>query len=82
MIVQLQLYGTAVSLLLALAGLVMEQFAARLEGPRRGVWAVTLLLSIAVPISMVARPHSPHAEIPGFAFDENATPVSSGRHRE
>jgi beta-lactamase regulating signal transducer with metallopeptidase domain len=82
MIVGLLLYGTAVALLLALGGLVMEQLAARLGWPRRGVWAVTLLMSIAVPIAMVVRPHSPGTEMPGIAIDEHAAVVHSSPQSE
>ena len=63
MIVGLLLYGTAVALLLAFGGLVMEQLAARLGWPRRGVWAVTLIMSITVPIAWFPRlAHGSRAE--------------------
>lgn len=77
MIVAILLYGTAVSLFLGLAGVLMEQLAARLKWPRRVVWAVTLFMSIAVPIAMVVKPHTTGLRVPQLQIVELPTEVRS-----
>lgn len=72
MIVALLMYGIAVSFFLTLAGLIVEQLAGRSNLSRRGVWAVTLLLSITVPIAMVVKPHPPAEQVQSLAIDESS----------
>ena len=58
MMAGLMLYGTAVALLIGLAGLAAEHVTARHCWPRRGIWMATLILSLGLPAVMVlgARP--------------------------
>jgi hypothetical protein len=53
------LYGAIFALLLCIAGIAMEQIATWLDLPRRGIWVVTLITSIAFPAAMVLRPRLP-----------------------
>jgi hypothetical protein len=60
-------YGSAVALLFGLAGLALERVAAWRGRARRGVWVVTLILSVAFPTMKLLAPHRPApAEAPLF----------------
>lgn len=52
-------YGSAVALLFGLAGLALERIAAWRGRARRGVWVVTLILSVAFPTMKLIAPHRP-----------------------
>jgi beta-lactamase regulating signal transducer with metallopeptidase domain len=56
MISVLMLYGTKVALLMGLAGLALERVAAWRGLPRRGLWAMALVLSVALPALAVLTP--------------------------
>lgn len=64
MILDLMLYGTATATLLAMAGLALERIAVWRAFPRRGVWAVILMLSIAIPTVKLLEPHQPASPPP------------------
>jgi formylglycine-generating enzyme required for sulfatase activity len=59
MISDVMLYGAAIAALLAVAGLALERIAAWCALPRRGAWAVTLILSVALPTMKLLAPHQP-----------------------
>ena len=52
-------YGSAVALLFGLAGLALERIAAWRGRARRGVWVVTLILSVAFPTMNLLALHRP-----------------------
>jgi hypothetical protein len=52
------LYSSVVALLLCIAGLAIERIAAWRHLPRRGIWALTLMVSIAFPTAMALLPRS------------------------
>jgi beta-lactamase regulating signal transducer with metallopeptidase domain len=56
MIGDLMLYGTKIALLIGLAGLVLERVAGWRALPRRGIWAATLVISVALPALLVLTP--------------------------
>jgi hypothetical protein len=59
MIIELMGYTTAVSLLLGLAALAVEGTFALAAWPRRWVWAVAMVISLAGSATMALRPHLP-----------------------
>ena len=59
MISDVMLYGTAIAALLAVAGLALERIAAWIGTARRGAWAATLILSVALPTMKLLVSHRP-----------------------
>jgi len=78
-ILALVLYGTAVALIVTLGGIAVEPMVASLGLPRRGVWVGALLLSIAIPVVMVVRPHAQAPTAPEFTPTEQVSKLPSPR---
>jgi hypothetical protein len=62
------LYGMFFALLLCIAGVAIEQIAAWLNLPRRGIWVIALITSVAYPTVMVLRPRLPALPSPPAAI--------------
>lgn len=67
MILDFVLYSTTIATLVAIAGLALERIAAWRRFPRRGIWALTLVLSIAIPTMKLLEAHQPGLSHPLFA---------------
>src|SRR5258708_1539642 len=74
MIGDLMLYGTKVAVLIGLAGLVLERVGAWGALRRRGLWAASLVLSVALAALAVLTPKQAMAPT---EFVTNASPSSA-----
>jgi hypothetical protein len=79
MITELFTYGTTVTLLLTVGALAVETTAVQFGWSRRGIWVVTLLCSIVVPIAMIVTPHSQVTSLPETTLEDQVLPTGGGR---